>query len=127
MKDNLLDYDYIFDWSENNHKDFSKSDSKENSNLVMRIQKNKDISEKENNLVNFNNYTIDRLKTIQEDYNNIDDNNKIGMINCNQYKFISTLNSINFNNEKPKIINETKEDDNIININENKENGCRIF
>ncbi len=127
MKDNLFDYDYIFDWSENNHKDMSKSDSKENSNLVMRIQKNKEIAEKENNLLNFNNYTIDRLKTIQEDYNNIDDNNKIGMINCNQYKFISTLNSINFNNEKPKIINERKEDDNIININENKENGCRIF
>ena len=43
LKYNLLDYDYIFDWSENNHKDFSKSDSKENSNLVMRIQKNKEI------------------------------------------------------------------------------------
>ena len=145
MIDNDFVLDFIYDWSEKRNKDLSKSVCKENSNFLKKIH-DKKSNEKErnlNDLNNFDNYAKDRLKTIQEDFNNVDDENVIGIINSNNYKFMSTLNATNhFINDNNKIENDIKvaEDNNNNNNNSNINNnnnsnikrsgthdGCTIF
>ena len=70
------------------------------------------------------------MKTIQEDFNNVDDENVIGIINSNNYKFMSSLNASNhFINNKQKIENELKiGEDNIDNIKRSEtHDNCTVF
>ncbi len=127
MSDNYFEFDYIYDWSDRKIiiKDLSKSVCKDNSNFVKRIEKKN--KEKEKNIEDFGNYAIDILKTNQEDYNNIDDNvNEIGIINTNNFKFMSSLNMINTINEKKISTEENKNEDAAIK-NESKQEGCNIM
>ena len=129
MNNNSFGFDYIYDWSDkkNYNKDLSKSVCKESNNFLKRIQ-DKENNEKEKNIENIENFAKDRLKTIQEDYNNIDDNiNEIGIINTNNFKFMSSLNMSNTTNGKKIIIkeNKNKEDEEI--KNQSKEDGCNIM
>ena len=128
MSDNEFKLDYIYDWSDKKViiKDLSKSVCKDNSNFIKKIEKKN--NEKEKDFENFGNFAKDRLKTIQEDYNNIDDNiNEIGIINTNNFKFMSSLNMSNTTNGKKIIIKEkkNKEDEEI--KNQSKEDGCNIM
>ena len=128
MSDNEFKFDYIYDWSDKKViiKDLSKSVCKDNSNFIKKIEKKN--NEKEKAFENFGNFAKDRLKTIQEDYNNIDDNiNEIGIINTNNFKFMSSLNMSNTTNGKKIIIKEkkNKEDEEI--KNQSKEDGCNIM
>ena len=125
MNNNFFEFDYVYDWSDkkNYNRDLSKSVYKENNNFLKRI-----YNEKEKNIENIENFNSDRLKTIQEDYNNIDDNiNEIGIINTNNFKFMSSLNMSNTTNGKKIIIKEkkNKEDEEI--KNQSKEDGCNIM
>ena len=132
MIDNDFVLDFIYDWSEKRNKDLSKSVCKENSNFLKKMH-DKKSNEKErnlNDLNNFDNYAKDRLKTIQEDFNNVDDENVIGIINSNNYKFMSSLNASNhFINNKQKIENELKiGEDNIDNIKRSEtHDNCTVF
>ena len=128
MIDNDFVLDFIYDWSDKKViiKDLSKSVCKDNSNFIKKIEKKN--NEKEKDFENFGNFAKDRLKTIQEDYNNIDDNiNEIGIINTNNFKFMSSLNMSNTTNGKKIIIKEkkNKEDEEI--KNQSKEDGCNIM
>ena len=126
MNNNSFGFDYIYDWSDkkNYNKDLSKSVCKESNNFLKRIQE-KDENEKEKNIENIENFDNDRLKTIQEDYNNIDDNiNEIGRININQFKFMSNLNMTSNGFGKKKLIEEIKNEEVKI---ESKNDGCNIM
>ena len=126
MNNNSFGFDYIYDWSDkkNYNKDLSKSVCKESNNFLKRIQ-DKETNEKEKNIENIENFANDRLKTIQEDYNNIDDNiNEIGRININQFKFMSNLNMTSNGFGKKKLIEEIKNEEVKI---ESKNDGCNIM
>ena len=122
MNNNFFEFDYVYDWSDkkNYNRDLSKSVYKENNNFLKRI-----YNEKEKNIENIENFNSDRLKTIQEDYNNIDDNNnEIGRINTNQFKFMGNLNMTSQNFGKKILIEENKNEEVKI---ENKDDGCYIM
>ena len=122
MNNNNFGFDYVYDWSDKKsyNKDLSKSVYKENNNFLKRI-----YNEKEKNIENIENYANDRLKTIQEDYNNIDDiNNEIGRININQFKFMSNLNKTSNYFGKKILIEENKNEEDKI---ESKNDGCYII
>ena len=126
MNNNSFGFDYIYDWSDKKsyNKDLSKSVYKESNNYLKRIQ-DKKSNEKEKNIENIENYANDRLKTIQEDYNNIDDiNNEIGRININQFKFMSNLNKTSNYFGKKILIEENKNEEDKI---ESKNDGCYII
>ena len=121
MNHYFFEFDYVYDWSDkkNYNRDLSKSVYKENNNFLKRI-----YNEKEKNIENIENFNSDRLKTIQEDYNNIDDNNnEIGRINTNQFKFMGNLNMTSQNFGKKILIEENKNEEVKI---ENKDDGCYI-
>ena len=122
MNNNFFEFDYVYDWSDkkNYNRDLSKSVYKENNNFLKRI-----YNEKEKNIENIENFNSDRLKTIQEDYNNIDDNNnEIGRINTNEFKFMGNLNMTSQNFGKKILIEENKNEEVKI---ENKDDGCYIM
>ena len=126
MNNNNFGFDYVYDWSDKKsyNKDLSKSVYKESNNYLKRIQ-DKKSNEKEKNIENIENYANDRLKTIQEDYNNIDDiNNEIGRININQFKFMSNLNKTSNYFGKKILIEENKNEEDKI---ESKNDGCYII